>query len=489
MFLLSGVTQQQPQLLLLQLGRRALQQQQQQHLLLLRRNTHSAHGRLSTRLSLMLQRQQQQRQREQEKRVPASQRRNQEQQQQQQQQRRLSEEERKALLQQLLLRIDESFKQHHSLWLPRQSQRGGGRAAKPSLQRPWNPRKQQQQQQQQQRQQQLRGRWGAPAGGAPGSAWATQHPAEATATPAAAAATATAAAATPAAAAAAAAVPVPAVRRSEDLSALECLFLLLRLVRLPKDWQQILRLLQLLNNFGRLSGSSSSSSSSTTHSEIATRLAAAAALCKRHDEACAVLECSKYFLSSPPSLFIVFNLLEDALGRKDAAAADKLFLSLRHDWRLPISPSSYLLMLRAAVTPEHTDIRRCAKGPAGSEPAPGETQAGAAAEADDAAAAATAAAAEATNTQDAEAAAEGEAAADDEITAAEYLRMAKRVSVCMEEDAAAFNGRPLSPRALLLQSWLALLEHKFAADTAALQQGVSLLLAACAARVAEGSSR
>lgn len=34
--------------------------------------------------------------------------------------------------------------------------------------------------------------------------------------------------------------------------------------------------------------------------------------------------------------------------------------------------------------------------------------------------------------------------------------------VCMREDAAAFNGRPLPPRAFLLLAWLSLLQHKSA---------------------------
>ncbi|KAL8270428.1 hypothetical protein Esti_005657 [Eimeria stiedai] len=372
------------------------------------------------------------------------------------------DEERKALLQQLMLRLDESFKNHHSDWLPMHQQRGGGKAAKPSLQIPWDP---------QQQQRQRRRQHGGPLAAVSWPVSTSLQPSEA---------------AGPAASAA------PPVRRSEDLCGVECFFVVLRLLRSRGDWQRALRVLQLLNNFGRL----------PDNHEMADRLAAAAAICNRPEEACAVAESGIFFLYSSVSRFLFFALIEDALDRQDTQLADRLFTCFRQDWRLPVSPASYLLMLRASITAELIDIKRCAalyddalnlgialplaahmlllellltraaaeaslavpEAPARSkaesslpEEAPAEADPSTTAE----------------RTQ--------EAAAQDDFTLRECLRMAQRVSVCMKEDSAAFISRPLPPRALLLLAWLSLMQLKFEGSESStdFSSALSLLLDAC----------
>ncbi|KAL8428549.1 hypothetical protein Efla_003320 [Eimeria flavescens] len=376
-----------------------------------------------------------------------------------------AEEERKALLQQLMLRLDESFKQHHSEWLPRTQQRGGGKAAKPSLQRPWDPQRRQQQQQQR-----GRGR-GVPSTLTARATSASQESADAPAAP-------------PAA---------PAVRRSEDLSGVECLYVILRLLRSPGDWQRALRVFQVLNNFGRLAD----------NSEMADRLAAAAAVCKRPEEACAVAESGPFFLSSSVSRPLFFALIEDALDRHDTQLADRLFTCLRQDWRLPISPASYLLMLRAAVTSKTLNLQRCAALyddalslgvalPLSAHMLILELLLTRAAALTSASVDGTskcdgtlaAAAADGAASTDAAAVAESKPAAaeDDGHARADYLRMAERVSVCMVEDSAAFAGRPLPARALLLVAWLSLIKLKSAALLAALLEPSPIPSVACQVR-------
>ncbi|OEH79341.1 hypothetical protein cyc_01719 [Cyclospora cayetanensis] len=323
----------------------------------------------------------------------------------------LSPEERRGLLQQLLLRLDESFKEHHASWLPMQQQRGGGRAAKRSLQKAWDP---------------------------------------------------------------------------QDLSALECFFVLLRLVRSRRDWQTALRGFQLLNNFGRL----------PSNRELSDRLAAAAALCGQHAEACAVAECSRFLMASPPSVALFFALLEDAIDRRDTAAANRLFACLREDWRLHVSPASYVLMLRSAVTPECVHLDRCAAlyddAMALGVALPLEahvlllefllTRASCAA------ALPTRPAEEETDRDSGGLEVADTARQGFDRSAAECLRMAHRVRVYMREDSAAFNSRPLPPRALLLQAWLSFLECKLLLKPSeaptALAMGFSLLQAACARKIA-----
>ncbi|KAL8434761.1 hypothetical protein ACSSS7_002898 [Eimeria intestinalis] len=370
-----------------------------------------------------------------------------------------SDGERKALLQQLMLRLDESFKNHHSDWLPMHQQRGGGKAAKPSLHIPWDP-----QQHQRRRRRQHGGRLAAVAGAVSESL----HPSE------------------PVASAASAAPPV---RRSEDLCGVECLFVILRLLRSRGDWQRALRVFQLLNNFGRL----------PDNHEIADRLAAAAALCNRPEEACAVAEWGIFFLSSSVSRSLFFALIEDALDREDAQLADRLFTCFREDWRLPISPASYLLMLRASLYDDALNLGVAL-------PLPAHmlllelllTRAAAEASVVAAGGAVATAEAPARSTPEAPLPAEASAEADSSSTAKttqeaadqadftlrDRLRMAQRVSICMTEDSAAFLGRPLPPRALLLLAWLSLMQLKWVmcggSDSSAdFSSALSLLLEAC----------
>ncbi|KAL8449333.1 hypothetical protein Emed_003214 [Eimeria media] len=374
-----------------------------------------------------------------------------------------SNEERKALLQQLMLRLDESFKNHHSSWLPMHQQRGGGRAAKPSLQVPWDP----QQQHQRQRRGQHESRLPAVTEPVPASLQLSE-------------------AAAPAAAAA------PPVRRSEDLSGVECLFVILRLARSRGDWQRALRVFQLLNNFGRI----------PDNHETADRLAAAAAICNRPEEACAVAESGIFFLSSSVSRSLFFALLEDAIDRQDTQLADRIFTCFRQDWRLPISPASYLLMLRASIDSKLIHLKRCvalyddALNLGVALPLPAHmlllelllTRASAEAFV---AVPETPARSTAEEPLPAEAPPEADSsstdettektAAKDDYTLQECLQMAQRVSVCMREDSAAFFGRPLPPRALLLLAWLSLLQLKYERPGSSVNfsSALSLLLEAC----------
>ncbi|KAL8454418.1 hypothetical protein Emag_001445 [Eimeria magna] len=373
-----------------------------------------------------------------------------------------SDEERKALLQQLTLRLDESFKNHHSKWLPMHQQRGGGKAAKSSLQIPWDP---------QQHQRQRPGQHGSRLAAVAERVSASLQPSEAAAT---------------------AAPAAPLARRSEDLCGVECLFVLLRLVRSRGDWQRALRVFQLLNNFGRL----------PDNHEMADRLAAAAAICNRPEEACAVAESGIFFLSSSVSRSLFFALIEDALDRQDTQLADRIFTCFRQDWRLPISPASYLLMLRASLDSKLIHLKRCvalyddALNLGVALPLPAHTlllellltRASAEAFVDVAEAPARRTAeeplpAEAPPEADPRITAKRtqKAAAQDDFTLRECLLMAQRVSVCMKEDSAAFFGRSLPPRALLLLAWLSLMQLKYEGPGSSVNfsSALSLLLDSC----------
>lgn len=117
------------------------------------------------------------------------------------------------------------------------------------------------------------------------------------------------------------------------------LFRVLRAARSPADYRIGLQTMNLFYNFGV----------KLKHRQIASRLLAAAMVCKVESEAVELIKLYGTWLQHPPETALVYAVMGHFLDAGEPMVVREVARAVREDWRMPTEPPLYVLSIEAML--------------------------------------------------------------------------------------------------------------------------------------------
>mmetsp|Transcript_68772 Transcript_68772/g.174757 ORF Transcript_68772/g.174757 Transcript_68772/m.174757 type:complete len:376 (+) Transcript_68772:50-1177(+) len=117
------------------------------------------------------------------------------------------------------------------------------------------------------------------------------------------------------------------------------LFRILKVARNAGDFNWALQAMNLFYNFGV----------KLKHREIASRLVAAAMVCKVESEAAEIVKLYGTWLERPPDIALVYGVMGHYLDAGELLVVRELAQAVREDWRMPVEPPLYALSIEAML--------------------------------------------------------------------------------------------------------------------------------------------
>lgn len=115
------------------------------------------------------------------------------------------------------------------------------------------------------------------------------------------------------------------------------LFEILKASKTDKDFKQVLYTMNMFYNFGV----------KLKHRELASRLLAAAMVCKEESEAVQVVRLYSTWLEHPPDSSLAYATMGHFIDAGEPLKAREIAAVVREDWRQPIQPALYVLASEA----------------------------------------------------------------------------------------------------------------------------------------------